>query len=94
MIWSRIIQIKHFICNMKKNTQYKVLKDIQIVGGNTIKKGTAIQRTSGLYYMEGYLLPNDYQEDFDNLIEYEEVNGWNYIVPVREVEAFKTKKNN
>lgn len=78
---------------MKKNTQYQVVKDIQIVGGNTIKKGTSIQRTSGLYYMEGFLLPKDYQEDFDNLIGYEEVNGWNYIVPVREVEAFKTNKN-
>lgn len=77
---------------MKKSTQYQVIKDIQIIGGSTIKKGTAIQRTSGLYYLEGLLLPKEYQEDFDHLIEYEEENGWNYIVPIREVEAFKTKK--
>lgn len=77
---------------MKKNTQYQILKDIPLASGNVIAKGKTIQRTSGLYYLEGILLPNDYQEDFDNLIGHEEQYGWNYIVPFKEVEAFKTRK--
>ena len=68
------------------------MKDIPITNGKSIKKGTLITRTHGMYYMEGGMLPNDYQEDFDRLIANEETTGWNYIVPVKEKVAFDNSK--
>ena len=41
--------------------------------------------------MDGGLLPRDYQEDFDNLISYEEENGWNYLTPVVSKIAFRNE---
>jgi len=74
---------------MKKDARYEVIKAIPLGGDKEIPVKTAIYRTHGVYYMDGGLLPQSYQEDFDKLIEHEEVNGWNYICPIKTREAFK-----
>ena len=77
---------------MKQDKEYQVLKDIPINGGKAIEKGSMVTRTHGVYYLNGGMLPRDYQEDFDTLIETEEVTGWDYIVPVTKKRAFKNTK--
>lgn len=62
---------------------YQLEKDIPIVGGKSFKKGTRVYDIHGLYYLDEGMLPNDYQEDFRQLIENESKNGWNYIVPIK-----------
>ena len=42
--------------------------------------------------MDGGLLPEDFQEDFRNLIEYEEETGWKYLTPVVTRTAFRNDK--
>ena len=76
---------------MKKDKRFLVIKEIPINGGKNIPVNTSIYRTHGVYYMDGGLLPRDYQEDFDALIEYEEENGWNYITPVHTKTAFQNE---
>jgi uncharacterized Zn ribbon protein len=68
---------------------YEVVKDIPLTGGSSIKKGTSIYNIHGVYYMDGGMLPEAYQEDFDMLIIEEATHGWNYIVPIKHREAFK-----
>lgn len=75
---------------MKPNKQYLVVKEIPINGGKNIPINTNIYRTHGVYYMDGGLLPKDYQEDFDMLIEHEETRGWKYLMPI----VTKTVYNN
>ena len=77
---------------MKEDKKYEVLKAIPINGGKAIECGSMILRTHGVYYLNGGLLPKDYQEDFDTLIEHEEQNGWNYLCPVIEKRAFRNGK--
>lgn len=77
---------------MKKNAQYVILKEITVKGGKSIPVDTKITVTNGCVYMDGGLLPKDYQEDFTALIEEEEETGWKYLVPVREKEAFLNSK--
>lgn len=72
---------------MKQNAKFIVVKSIPLRpfygedGKSEIPVSTVIYRTHGLYYMNGGLLPPSYQKDFDNLIENEEKNGWNYLSP-------------
>lgn len=75
---------------MKKDAVFEILKDIPIGGGKFIKKGSTLNRTHGVYYLEGNLLAKDYQEDFDNLIEQESLTKWNYICPIVTKVAFDT----
>lgn len=77
---------------MKANKRFLVIKEIPLYGGKTIPVNTNIYRTHGVYYMDGGLLPADFQEDFDDLIEYEEKNGWKYITPVKERIAYENEK--
>lgn len=77
---------------MKKDQHYVVIKDIPIGNGKVIPENTDINRIHGMYYMNGVILTNDYQEDFDNLIEHEEQYGWNYISPVKQRVMFKNEK--
>lgn len=76
---------------MKADKRFLVIKEIPINGGKNIPINTSIYRTHGVYYMDGGLLPRDYQEDFDNLISYEEENGWNYLTPVVSKIAFRNE---
>ena len=46
---------------MKEDKKYILLKDIPLAGGKKIAKDTTITRTHGVYYMDGGLLPQDYQ---------------------------------
>ena len=66
---------------MKPDKKYIVIKDIPLKEGDAIKVNTDIYRIHGNYYMDGGLLPEAYQLDFDKLIEHEEKNGWKYIRP-------------
>jgi len=77
---------------MKENQEYEIMKDIPLGDGKKIAKGTSITRSHGVYYMEGGLLPPDFQKDFDTLIANEERNGWNYIVPIVTKRAFGNGK--
>lgn len=77
---------------MKEDKKYVLLKDIPLADGKKIAKDTTITRTHGVYYMDGGLLPQDYQEDFDRLISTEEQTGWNYIVPIVSKRAFGNNK--
>lgn len=67
---------------MKKDQRFIVIKEIPLYGGKTIPVNTDIYRTHGVYYMDGGLLPKDYQEDFDALIEKESETGWKFITPI------------
>ena len=73
---------------MKEDKTFVINKPIPLANGKEIARGTTITRTHGVYYMEGGLLPKDYQEDFDRLIETEETYGWDYIVPIKKKRAF------
>ncbi len=57
------------------------MKDIPLGGDNKIKAGTSIYLTNGVFYMDGGLLDQDFQEDFKTLIMREAKNGWNYLRP-------------
>ena len=72
-----------------EDKKYEILKDIKLTNGSSIKKGTFVYNIQGVYFMDGGMLPQAYQEDFDELIKTEEKTGWKYITPVHEREAFK-----
>ena len=69
---------------LKKDANYKIIKDIPLRNGNVIKEGTGIYRIHGVYYLDSGMLPKDYQEDFDMLIEAESKRGWKYIAEFRD----------
>ena len=48
---------------MKADKRFLVIKEIPLYGGKTIPVNTNIYRTHGVYYMDGGLLPEDFQED-------------------------------
>jgi hypothetical protein len=77
---------------MKADKRFLVIKAIPLYGGKTIPVNTNIYRTHGVYYMDGGLLPEDFQQDFDALIEREEEKGWNYLSPVVTRTAFRNDK--
>ena len=49
---------------MKADKRFLVIKEIPLYGGKTIPVNTNIYRTHGVYYMDGGLLPEDFQEEF------------------------------
>ena len=77
---------------MKKDQHYSVIKPIPLGRGKEIPVNTDIYRTHGVYYMDGMLLPRDYQEDFDSLIEQEERTKWNYLCPMKTITMFTNEK--
>lgn len=66
---------------MVKEGKYTLVKDIPLGGDEKIKVGTSIYLTNGVFYMEGGLLDQDFQEDFKRLLEREATRGWNYLRP-------------
>lgn len=77
---------------MKKDQRFVIIKAIPLKDGKSIPVNTSIYRTHGMYYMDGGLLPQDYQEDFDDLISQEEKSGWKYISPVTITEAWRNDR--
>lgn len=77
---------------MVKDGTYEVLKDIPLdkKGEKVIKKGTMVNRVKGVFSIDGNMLIQSYQEDFEDLIKNESQTGWKYICPVKMKEAFKT----
>ena len=61
--------------------KYTLTKDIPLGGDEKIKAGTSIYLTDGVFYMEGGLLDQDFQEDFARLLEREQKNGYDYLMP-------------
>lgn len=61
--------------------KYTLVKDIPLGGDEKIKAGTAIYLTEGVFYMEGGLLDQSFQEDFRTLLERETKYGFNYLRP-------------
>ena len=61
--------------------RFIVVKPIPLGEGKTIKVNTEIDRIHGNFYMDGGLLPLDYQQDFTKLIEHEMKTGWKYVRP-------------
>ena len=78
---------------MKPDCKYEIIKSIPLIGGGQIEAGGLLSRTHGFYYLEGGLLPVEYQKDFDDMIEHEEIHGWNYLVPIVEKTAFMNSKS-
>ena len=77
---------------MKPDKKYVVIKSIPLNDGGSIPVNSIIYRTHGVYYLEGGLLSRAYQEDFNNLIEHEEMHGWKYLSPIREKELYHNSK--
>lgn len=67
----------------KPDAKFVIAKDIPLIGGKKILANTIIYRIHGCYFMDGGMLPKDYQKDFDDLIDYEEKNGSKYIVKIK-----------
>lgn len=66
---------------MVREGKYTLVKDIPLGGDEKIKAGTSIYLTEGVFYMEGGLLSDDFQDDFRRLLESEAKNGFNYLRP-------------
>lgn len=68
---------------MLRDGKFVVAKDIPLDkdGNHSIKVGTEITITHGCFYMNGNLLPQEYQKDFDKLVRLESSKGWNYLLP-------------
>ena len=71
-----------------ENKQYEIIKDIPLKNGARIRAGQLLTKTHDVFYLDGGMLPKDYQEDFRQLVQAEECTGWNYIVPIRQKTAF------
>lgn len=66
---------------MVREGKYTLVKDIPLGGDEKIKAGTSIYLTEGVFYMEGGLLDQSFQEDFRMLLERETKYGFNYLRP-------------
>ena len=75
-----------------ENEVYDIVKNIPLKSGASIHAGGKLQKTHGVYYLNGGLLPPDYQKDFDGLVYAEKMTGWNYLVPVKTKTAFQNGK--
>ncbi len=64
-----------------KDGRFIVVKPIPLGGGDSIRVNTEIDRIHGNFYMDGGLLPLDFQQDFTKLVEREMKTGWKYLRP-------------
>jgi hypothetical protein len=71
------------MANKVKEGRYLINKDIPLdsKGEKKIGRGHELYLTNGVFYLDGTLLPQDYQLDFRELLTNETENGWNYVVP-------------
>ena len=64
-----------------KDGRFIVVKPIPLGGGDSIRVNTEIDRIHGNFYMDGGLLPLDFQQDFTKLVEREMKTGWKCLRP-------------
>lgn len=74
------------------NEFYEIVKNIPLKSGGIINKGGQLQKTHGVYYLNGGMLPPDYQADFAGLVYAEKMTGWNYLAPLKSKIAFQNSK--
>jgi len=75
-----------------ENEVYDIVKNIPLKSGLTIKAGNKLQKTHGVYYLNGMMLPPDYQKDFSGLVYAEKMTGWNYLAPLKTKTAWSNSK--
>lgn len=64
---------------MITNGNFKLTKEIRTGKNSSIPAGTEINLVNRVFYINGYPLERDYQEDFRHLLSNEEEYGWNYL---------------
>lgn len=71
----------------QKDGKFVVLKDIPLDKENnhSIVRGSEISLTHGVFYLNGGMLPEDYQEDFRKLLTMEINKGWKYLHPDNQI---------
>lgn len=74
------------------NEFYDIVKNIPLKSGGVISKGGQLQKAHGVYFLNGGLLPPDYQKDFDGLVYAEKTTGWNYLAPLKTKVAYGNNK--
>ena len=77
---------------MDENKVFSIVKNIPIKGGGMIPAGRQLSRIHGMFYLDGGILPPDYQEDFRGLVYAEENTGWNYLRPMISKTAWSNSK--
>lgn len=77
---------------MEENKVYDIVKDIPLKSGGKISKGQKLTKTHGVFYLNGGMLPIDYQKDFNGLVYAEEHTGWNYLAPIKSKTAWSNGK--
>lgn len=77
---------------MEENKFYDIVKNIPLQGGGMIPAGKKLTRTHGVFYLDGGMLPKEYQQDFAGLVSIEEKMGWNYLAPLRTKTAWTNSK--
>ena len=75
-----------------ENEFYDIVKNIPLKSGGFIQAGNKLQKAHGVYYLNGGMLPLDYQKDFDGLVYAEKMTGWNYLVPLKTKTAYQNGK--
>ena len=64
---------------MITNADFKLTKEIRTGKNSSLPAGTEINLINRVFYINGYPLERDFQEDFHHLLANEEANGWNYL---------------
>lgn len=74
------------------NEFYEIVKGIPLKGGGFIGAGNKLTKTHGVFYLNGGMLPSDYQKDFKELLFAEKSTGWNYLAPITTKTAYSNDK--
>lgn len=77
---------------MEENKVYDIVRNIPLKGGGMIAAGQQVTKTHGVFYLNGGMLPREYQEDFRGLVYAEENTGWNYLRPIVTRTAWSNSK--
>lgn len=77
---------------MNEDKVFDIVKTIPLKDGGSIPAGGKLTRTHGVYYLNGGMLPKEYQQDFDGLVKFEEKSGWKYLAPMVTRTAWQNDK--
>lgn len=67
---------------MITNGNFKLTKEIRTGKNSSIPAGTEINLINRIFYINGYPLDKEFQEDFFHLLSNEEERGWNYLAQI------------